>query len=298
MEVIRAEAMGFCFGVRDALALADSLAEPESVTVHGELVHNERVLLQLGRRGFRQTPESDRAGIPETPRVLITAHGISQRERARLIGAGKSLIDATCPLVTRVHEAAQDLARRGYFIVVIGRPGHAEVEGIVGDLERFAIVVRVEDVRRYPSNRIGVVCQSTTPPALADVIHAEIEDANRGAIVEFHDTICRPTKDRQRAVVEMLEGIDALVVVGGRQSHNTRQLAQLAADRDVPVLHVQSSRDLDPAWFADFDRVGLTAGTSTPDDVIDEIESSLLSIDRRSSATRRGARRASLIPHV
>lgn len=276
MRIVRAREMGFCFGVRDAIDLARSLDDPTSITIHGELVHNETILLQLGRRGFRQTPESRRDETPETPRVLITAHGISDRERRRLSEAGKSLIDATCPLVRRVHEAARDFAARGYFVAVIGRPGHAEVEGIVGDLSAYAVVPKPEAARRYPgADRIGVVCQSTTPPGLAREVLAAIESTNAGREVAFADTICRPTKDRQAAVVELLDEVEALVVVGGRQSHNTRQLAQLAADRGVPVVHVQGPGDVDPDWFADFAVVGLTAGTSTPDAVIDAVEDRL-----------------------
>lgn len=278
MNVLRADAMGFCFGVRDALALADSLAEPDQVTIHGELVHNERVLVQLGRRGFRQTPETDRGGLPETPHVLVTAHGISVHERTRLIAAGKTLIDATCPLVTRVHEAAQSLARLGYFVVVIGRTGHAEVEGIVGDLEEYAIVADEGQAREFGSAKIGVICQSTTPPALAQRVRRAIEIANPGKEITFIDTICRPTKDRQQAVVNLIDRVDALVVVGGRQSHNTRQLAQLALDRGVPVAHVQRAEDLNEAWILRFQTIGLTAGTSTPDDVIDDVERAIRSM--------------------
>lgn len=275
MNVIRAEAMGFCFGVRDALALVDSLDDPANVTIHGELVHNERVLVQLGRRGFKQTPEAERQGVPETDRVLITAHGISDRERSRLKNAGKSLIDATCPLVTRVHEAARDLNARGCFVVVIGRPGHAEVEGIIGDLDACAVVADENSARPFPGQKLGLICQSTTPPALAERVRRAVAAANPGKEIVFVDTICRPTKDRQRAVVEMLDRIEALVVVGGRQSHNTRQLAQLAIDRGVPVAHVQGPNDLDDEWLRSFSTVGLTAGTSTPDDVIDAVERAL-----------------------
>jgi len=275
MNVIRAEAMGFCFGVRDALALAESLAHPAGVTIHGELVHNERVLVELGRLGFRQTPEADREGVPETSHVLITAHGISGRERTRLTQAGKSLIDATCPLVRRVHEAARDLVRRGYFVVVIGRPGHAEVEGIVGDLDDCAIVADESQARDFGFPKIGLICQSTTPPALAERVRTAIVRENPERDIAYIDTICRPTKDRQEAVLELLRNVDALVVVGGRQSHNTRQLAQLATDRGVPVTHVQCAEDLDAVWLSRFRTIGLTAGTSTPDEVIDDVEKAL-----------------------
>jgi 4-hydroxy-3-methylbut-2-enyl diphosphate reductase len=273
MQVIRAEAMGFCFGVRDALALANSLAEPENVTIHGELVHNERVLVELGRRGFRQTPEANRRALPETASVLITAHGISRRERTRLTSAGKRLIDATCPLVERVHEAAQDLRGRGYFVLIVGRPGHAEVEGLAGDFDgEYAVIADEADVRAFAANKLGIVCQSTTPPAVAERVRNAVRQKNPGKKIVFIDTICRPTKDRQQAVLDLLDKIEALIVVGGRQSHNTRQLAQLASAHDVPVAHVQGPGDLDCHWLSRFGTVGLTAGTSTPDDVIDAVE--------------------------
>src|SRR5947209_8585635 len=115
MKVIRAKVMGMCFGVRDALEVIAGVESPSTVTIHGQLVHNEEVLARLKEEGFTMTSESDRRGVPETPTVLITAHGISDRERARLSAAGKRLIDTTCPLVARVHHAALRLQDDGYF---------------------------------------------------------------------------------------------------------------------------------------------------------------------------------------
>ena len=129
MEVIRAEAMGFCFGVRDALELAASVENPREVTIHGELVHNERVLDDLRQRGYTLSGENERS-IPATESVLVTAHGISNRERDRLQQAGKTLIDTTCPLVRRAHDAAMRLANDDRFVVVLGKPDHVEVLGL------------------------------------------------------------------------------------------------------------------------------------------------------------------------
>ena len=271
MRIIRAEAMGMCFGVRDALTLVRALDDPNQVTIHGELVHNEEVLVELGRRGFRQTSEEERERLPNTPRVVVTAHGISDRERHRLESAGKQLIDATCPLVRRVHEAAQNFQRRGYFVVVLGRPGHAEVEGLTGDLVAFDVIPNEAAAKKYDAERLGLVCQSTTPPDAADRIRLAIERLNPDKEISFADTICRPTKERQEAVANLLDEVDALVVVGGKHSNNTRHLASLAAQRGIPVAHVQSAVDLDAAWLGLFDVIGLTAGTSTPDSLIDEV---------------------------
>lgn len=278
MKVMRAEAMGFCFGVRDALKLTEQIPNPDSVTIHGQLIHNETVLHQLDARGFRSNEERERRPLPQTPDVLITAHGISDAERRRLEAAGKQLIDTTCPLVRRVHEAAQKLDRDGYHVLVVGRRGHVEVQGIIEDLSEYDIVQSVEEVRRYPQSRLGLICQSTTPPRTAEAIHEAIREQNPHAEVRFINTICHPTRDRQEAVRRLAQQVPAMVVVGGRNSNNTRALAELCREQGVPTLHVQSAADLDPAWFEGYEVVGLTAGTSTLDSTIDEVHEALCNL--------------------
>lgn len=278
MKIIRAEAMGMCFGVRDAIALARKVERPDKVTIYGELVHNELVQRDLAARGFHQVGENDRDHLPPTEQVLVTAHGISERERARLMAAGKRLIDTTCPLVRRVHEAAQRLQREGYFVVVLGKRRHVEVAGIVGDLDRFTVVESPEDVAAWPVEKIGIVAQSTTPPALADDLIALIRAKNAGREVRYERTICQPTRNRQAAMERLLEQVEAVVVVGGRHSNNTRALVKLAEDAGIPALHVQGPEDVDVEWLSRFETVGLTAGTSTPDEVIEDIEIQLLKI--------------------
>lgn len=271
MKVLTADAMGFCFGVRDALAIADEIEQPELVTIHGELVHNESVLHRLDARGFHRQSEDSRDRIPESPQVLITAHGISDSERERLQSQGKQLLDTTCPLVRRAHQAAAALAAEGRHVVVIGRPGHVEVRGLVGDLVDYSIVESDCDVRAWPHERLGVVCQTTTPPMLAADLHQQIQAKNPRADVRFVNTVCQPTIDRQRAVERLLPQVDAVIVVGGKNSNNTARLAELCRDGGVPAYHVQSAGDVDPSWFIGCSAVGLTAGTSTPDETIAEV---------------------------
>ncbi len=275
MEVILSSHMGMCFGVRDAIASALSLAEPSQVTIHGEIVHNPEVIARLHDCGFAMTGEAERSGVPPTPFVLITAHGVSDRERRRLEAAGKTLVDTTCPLVRRVHQAAQELERDGYFVVVLGRRGHVEVEGITGDLQHSAVVQSVEEVRTWDHPRIGIVCQSTTTPLDAARLRTAIEQANPGREIRFVDTICSPTRSHQEAMADLLARVDALVVVGGKRSNNTRMLGRMAEQCGVPWLHVETADEIEPAWFKDRKRVGLTAGTSTPDDTIREVHEAL-----------------------
>ena len=280
MNVVRAESLGMCFGVRDALRAADRVKNPRDVTIHGELVHNEEVTARLSKAGFLMSPGGSKGAIPESPIVLITAHGISERERVRLTAANKQLIETTCPLVKRVHNAATKLQAEGYFVVLIGRPGHVEVRGIVEDLEHFEVVETAEYVRDYGCQKLGIICQSTTSPDLLRDVRSAIEAMNRHAEIRFIDTICQPTRDNQLALVELIERVDAVVVVGGRNSNNTRELVALCRSRSIPVCHVQSAMDLDSEWFTDYETVGLTAGTSTLDPTIDEVYERLLEFSR------------------
>jgi 4-hydroxy-3-methylbut-2-enyl diphosphate reductase len=275
MQVLLADALGLCFGVRDALAVAEQTQHPDLVTIHGELVHNERVLSRLDELGFHSSGERLRAEIAPTPLVMITAHGVSDRERRRLEQSGKRLIDTTCPLVEKVHRAAQLLAQEGRHVLIIGRPGHVEVRGILEDLDSGEVVEEVQAVKTYPHARLGIVCQSTTPPRVAAEITEAIGSANPQADVRLIDTICQPTRDRQEAVWRLIARVDAMVVVGGKNSNNTRELAALCREGSVPAYHVQSATDLEAEWFRDCRVVGLTAGTSTPDETIDEVRQAL-----------------------
>lgn len=278
LTVIRARAMGMCFGVRDALAVTESLPHPESITILGELVHNADVLRGLSGRGYRMTSETRREQVPGTEKVMITAHGVSQKDQERLRNAGKELIDTTCPLVRGVHRAAMELHAEGRLVVVIGKPRHVEVLGVVGDLERYAVVHRAEDVRAWDEPRLGVVCQSTTSPRHARRMLELIEKRNPEADIRYVDSICAPTRERQEAIEELLSQVEAVVVVGGLNSNNTRELVRRAESRGLPAIHIQTADDLDPDWFETFTRIGLTAGTSTPQTTIEEVHERLLVI--------------------
>ena len=275
MKIIRAAELGMCFGVRDALEITKQVSDPTQVTIHGELVHNPIVTEQLKAAGFGQLPEDNRESIAPTPLVLITAHGVSNTERKRLQANGKQLIDTTCPLVRRVHDAAMELAAEGRHLLLIGKPGHVEVRGIVEDLESCDVIASPQDVRAYDRERLGIVSQTTMPPQLLGEIRASIEQRNPAADIRFVDTVCHPTKRRQQAMLELIDRVDAVVVVGGRNSNNTRRLVGFCRRRNVPALHVTCADEIDPSWFGDAKAIGLTAGTSTLDDTIDQVHKRL-----------------------
>ena len=275
MKIIKADVLGMCFGVRDALALIEDVDRPETVTIHGELVHNEKVLDDLHERGFQMVGETSRHSLPLTQTVLITAHGVSDKERARLADAGKQLLDTTCPLVTRAHQAAQKLQADNRHVLVIGKRGHVEVQGIIEDLDSFDVIQSLDEVRTYPSAKLGVMCQTTTPVGHADQLRAAIAERNPHANIEFIDTICHPTKDHQKALDRLMGEVEVMVVVGGANSNNTRQLVLRCQERGLPAYHVRGPEDLRLEWFDGVDIVGLTAGTSTLDATIVAVETAL-----------------------
>jgi 4-hydroxy-3-methylbut-2-enyl diphosphate reductase len=209
---------------------------------------------------------------------MITAHGISQAERRRLENAGKRLLDTTCPLVARAHAAARKLQDEGFHVLVIGRRGHVEVRGIVEDLKSYDVIQVPEEVRRYPHAKLGITCQTTSTAANVQRIREAVAANNRHAEIRFVDTVCHPTKEHQEALEELLDQVEAMVVVGGRNSNNTRELVARCRERGVPALHVQGAADLDAAWFSNYEVVGLTAGTSTLDSTIEEVRQALVAM--------------------
>ena len=271
MNVLLAEEMGMCFGVRDALKILDGIEKPREVTIHGQLVHNEVVLSQLSNRGFHMVEETQRQKLPQSEAVLITAHGISNRERERLENAGKKLIDTTCPLVRRVHEAAVRMQRDGYHVLLIGRIGHVEVRGIVEDLQCFDVIEAAAEAKTYSAQKLAILCQTTVAPRTVTAVRAAIIAANPHAEIRFVDTTCHPTKNRQTSVEKLIPLVETMVVVGGHNSNNTRELVELCRQRGLKTHLVRDANDLRSEWFRGISRVGLTAGTSTLDQTITEV---------------------------
>jgi 4-hydroxy-3-methylbut-2-en-1-yl diphosphate reductase len=278
-EVLRAREMGMCFGVRDALVMARGVQTPVDFTVFGELVHNPAVTRSLEGRGFHLMGEMGRAGEVESAGVLITAHGVSDAQRRAFEKAGKRVVDTTCPLVRRAHAAALTLAGEGRHVVVVGKAGHVEVTGLTGDLASFDVVAGVEGVRAYGFEKLGVVAQTTTTDAVFDAVAARVRELNPRADVKAVRTVCQPTRDRQEAVRELVEKVDALVVVGGENSNNSRMLCEVGKKAGKGALLVSGVEGLseERVWGmlpSGKERcvLGLTAGTSALDETVNEVE--------------------------
>jgi 4-hydroxy-3-methylbut-2-en-1-yl diphosphate reductase len=270
MKILRAESLGMCFGVRDAIALALEHSEAGPLTILGDLVHNATVLHELETRGIAVA--RDTAAIT-TQTVMVTAHGASQRRLADARSLGLQIVEATCPLVHVAHKAVAALVRDGYHPVIIGQREHVEVRGLTEDLEDFDVVLDEADVialRDHP--RLGVAAQTTQPVERVQKLVAQIRQQFPRSDVRFVDTVCKPTKQRQAAAVDLANRCDVVIVVGGRNSNNTRELVNTCSRYCSRVHHVETQSDLRPDWFFNAATVGITAGTSTPDAVIDRID--------------------------
>ncbi len=277
MRIIRAAHLGMCFGVRDAVALALEHADAGPLTILGDLVHNPTVLATLRARGIaiaRNVTE-----VP-TPTLMVTAHGTSERTLARARALGLRVVEATCPLVHVAHRAVSALRRDGYHVVIIGQRDHVEVRGLTGDLDTFDVVLDDDDVLALDDHpRIGVAAQTTQAVEKVRHLVALIRRRFPRSDVRFLDTVCKPTKERQSAAVEMAREADVVIVVGGAASNNTRELVKTCARYCSAVHHVETEADVRAEWLHDDAVVGITAGTSTPDDIVDRVEARIRQID-------------------
>jgi 4-hydroxy-3-methylbut-2-enyl diphosphate reductase len=273
MKIIRAEHLGMCFGVRDAITLALDTARHEPLTILGDLVHNETVLTDLRARGIQFQSEAREVG---TETVMITAHGASERRMRAVRGRGFKVIEATCPLVHVAHRAVAKLADEGYHPVIIGQRGHVEVRGLTEDLVAFDVVLNEVDVQHLAGRpRFGVAAQTTQPIDKVRHLVGLIRQRFPNSEVRFVDTVCQPTKQRQNAAGELARQCNVVIIIGGAHSNNTRELVETCSRYCAQVHHVQTAADLREEWFHADDTVGITAGTSTPDSVIEGVEQRL-----------------------
>ena len=299
VEIIRASEMGFCMGVRRAVQMMESEASPANpVFSVGEIVHNPHVVRGLEQRGVRQLPGPDEvegdigastASRVSEGRVAITAHGVGERAFRQLEDAGLTIIDTTCPIVTRAQRYGQKFVRDGWHILVFGDHGHKEVRGIVGwtlDKEgrSHATVVDSADlvslqrlVNEFPGgfpSKIGVMVQTTHRMEDFARFVANLMLIQRDQNFEFHvvNTLCHATTGQQEAAAALARTVEVMVVVGGKKSANTRNLRDACEEQGTRAYHIEGPGELEQAWFEGVKRVGLTAGASTPDYSIDEVE--------------------------
>jgi 4-hydroxy-3-methylbut-2-en-1-yl diphosphate reductase len=270
LKIVRAQHLGMCFGVRDAIALAFEHAEARPLTILGDLVHNATVSAALQAQGIAIARE---VGDVRTQTVMVTAHGASVRRMEATRARGLEVVEATCPLVQVAHRAVAALVRDGYHPVIIGQRGHVEVRGLTEDLDAFDVVSDEVDVQKLGSHpRIGIASQTTQSIERVRHLVALVRRRFPRSEVRFLDTVCQPTKQRQQAAHDLARQSDIVVVVGGADSNNTRELVKTCGRYCPDVYHVQTEADLQSGWFHEAETVGITAGTSTPDHVVDRVE--------------------------
>jgi 4-hydroxy-3-methylbut-2-enyl diphosphate reductase len=204
---------------------------------------------------------------------MVTAHGASERDIAKTRALGLNVLEATCPLVKFAHRAVANLVKEGFHPIIIGKRDHVEVRGLTGDLAEFDVVLSEDDISQLRERpRFGVASQTTQPIEKVRRLVQLLRERFPKSEIRFVDTVCRPTKQRQNSAVELARRSDVVIVIGGARSNNTRELVATCGKFCARVHHVQTADDLREEWFSEVETVGITAGTSTPDAVIDAVE--------------------------
>ena len=264
-----AQNAGACYGVNRALKMAREAADnPGPVHTLGPLIHNPRVVDELAIQGVAVADTLDAAGEGT---LVLRSHGTAPQIVDEATRRGFSVVDATCPYVSKVQRKARQLAESGYAVVIIGEPGHAEVEGIRA--WGGEAVVAVADVpEKLPGDvppKVGVVIQTTQS---ADRVEAVL-DALQGRVDELRveETVCFATQERQAAAAELSARVELMIVIGGRNSGNTRRLYEICKARCEATHHIEDSAEIEPTWLDGIERIGITAGASTPADHIDAV---------------------------
>jgi 4-hydroxy-3-methylbut-2-enyl diphosphate reductase len=274
--------MGFCFGVRRAVEMMEEAVRERGPMVSlGSVVHNPQVVEKLRQDGLEVI--TDVAQADARP-VAITAHGVGPDVISRLEDSGAEIIDTTCPIVTRSQQWAKRLTEDGFAVVVFGDPNHKEVRGVLGWATGKVIVYASEDdVGPLPADfptRLGVLSQTTETEHRFASFVKKLFETNLDRISELRvlNTLCHATTAQQAATMHLAAQVDLMIVVGGKDSANTRHLAVVSRECGVETYHVETADDIDPAWLAGHDKVGLTAGASTPDFAIDQVAARLASL--------------------
>jgi len=291
MTIIRARVLGFCMGVRRAVELATEQAkkaaeEGFAVYTFGHLIHNPQVLADLEKQGVITLKQNSFEQIQDKGKdscVIIRAHGISPEAEKTLRGAGCAIIDATCPNVKKNQLKTQELSRAGYSLFLAGESSHAEIEGITGYASSapFCKVVINTQQARDAASALYQTSSNVKTALIGQTTISEEEYANIGNEIkkyfpnlEIVNTICSATAERQQALRELLTKVDAVIIAGGKESANTRRLLLIAQESGKPCAMVERVEEI-PKDFYNFNTVGISAGASTPDSLIDEIELAL-----------------------
>ncbi len=282
MIIKKAKTQGFCFGVAITLKKAEETVAARDgapVTTLGHIVHNPQMVASFEEKGLRNAHSVDEV---ESGTLFVRAHGLPVEVFDKAAQKGLTIVDATCPMVTKIHVQAEKLRADGYKIVVVGDPNHPEVKGTLSHVPGAWIVQSPADVDALPrASRVGVVVQSTWSAAGFTEIVSKL--SSKYYDVRAVNTICTDTHNRQNEAESLAREVEVMVVVGGKTSANTKHLADLAATRGARSYHVEGPAELEPQWFVGVQTAGLMSGASTPGWLVDEVEARMEVLSRRAS---------------
>ena len=270
MQITVAKRAGYCFGVRDAVNMAHSAAEKHGeVYMLGSIVHNEKVVSDLEKSGAKIVKSLD--DVPENSPILFRAHGTVPQLWEDAKKKDMNIIDATCPLVYEIHHEVKKLSKNGRKIIVIGDHGHDEVIAIASQVEKSIIVSSADEARSLKKmKKAGVVCQSTQAienvQGIINVLMEKVFD------LHFVNTICFPTKRNHTEVKELAKNHDVMIIIGSFTSANSKRLTELSTEINKNSYQVTDASDLKLEWFENKNRIGISAGASTPDYLIKEVK--------------------------
>ena len=269
MKIFLARDAGYCFGVRDAVNLAYDTAEAHGeVYMLGTIVHNERVIENLSNAGAKVVETLD--DVPEDKPILFRAHGTAPELWKKTDKKKINLVDATCPLVTEIHDEIKKLEEEGRRTIIIGDHGHDEVVAIAAQVSEPIIIANVDEANTLRKmKKAGVVSQSTqmieNVKEIMNVLMEKVFD------LRFVNTICFPTRRNHEQIKELAVQCDVMIVIGSFTSANSKRLTQLALERNKRSYQVTTAEELDMSWFNDCETVGISAGASTPDEIINDV---------------------------
>ena len=269
MKILVAKDAGYCFGVRDAVNLAyDTAKDHGEVYMLGTIVHNEKVVEDLSKAGTKVVDKIDE--VPKDKPILFRAHGTAPTVWDKAKNKNLNIIDATCPLVIEIHDEIKKLEAEGRRTIIIGDHGHDEVVGIAAQVENPIILANVEEAKALRKmKKAGVVSQSTQMiENVQEIINVLVEKVFD---LRFVNTICFPTRRNHEQIKELATKCEVMIVIGSFTSANSKRLTQLALERNKRSYQLTNADDLEASWFENCETVGISAGASTPDDIIRDV---------------------------
>jgi 4-hydroxy-3-methylbut-2-enyl diphosphate reductase len=271
MEINLAKTAGFCFGVKRAIKIALETAKKDTpIEMLGDIVHNENVIKQLSKKGIQKVSELS-TGKEKT--LIIRAHGAERKTFEQAKKLGYSIVDATCPMVTEIHNIVKEMENSGHKIIIIGDKNHAEVKGIEGQLSEKPFIISNRDSIPYQEvekiKKAVIVIQSTQMIENAEEIHEALKPLIDE--LKFFNTLCKTTKSKQAEIKMLPLENDVIIIIGSRTSANTNRLYQISKSLNEKTYQVMSEKEIDPSWFKGAQKVGVSTGASTPDEAIESV---------------------------